>query len=138
MREHGIVWNRRVIRINVLDTVDAELRIIALGARRVRTHSRKVLLLDLCPDGLRFKTTLWLPPDEDWTVALRFTLEGIPLETQGTIARASCERNWWLYEVNLHADPVMRMLITRVLNQRLRSRAPMLYRMHESYRKHLW
>lgn len=139
MQEREIALHRQWIRKNLLGTVDAQLRVKALGGRPVRTNARKVLLTDLSPAGLRFQTTLWLPPQESWTVALSFVLEEIPIEAVGRIARASEEdRQWWTYEVELLDDPVVRTLLTRLLNQRLKSRSPLLYRMHSLYRHPHW
>ena len=136
--EREIELHRRRIRMNALGTVGAQLRIQALGDRQVQTNWRKVLLMDLSPGSLSFKTTLWIPPPEAWTVCLSFTLEDIPLEAVGLITQAVGENQWWLYEVELEDDPVSRSVLTRVLNQRLKSRAPYLYRIHEMYRQQDW
>ncbi|WP_123041938.1 hypothetical protein [Cohnella candidum] len=138
MPEKEIVWSRKQLRMNVLDAIDAEMRIEALGGRPVKTNTRKVLLMDLSPDSLRFKTTLWMPPHEEWTVLLSFRMEGVLLEVAGKIIQADGEDQWWTYEVELERDPVKRIVLMRVLNRRLQSRAPLLYRMHEAYRKQLW
>lgn len=124
--------------MHLWDAIQAEMRITALGDREVRTNSRKVLLTDLSPNRLCFKTTLWLPPAEDWSVSLRFAMEGISMAPVGKIKSAWDERHWWNYDVELGSDPVGRILITRALNQRLRTRSPVLYRIHETYRKQIW
>jgi|GEM_PF-3028586 len=138
MQKREIALHRQWIRTDLLGTVDAQLRIKALGNRHVETNARKVLLTDLSPVSLRFQTMLWLPPQELWTVALLFALEDIPLEAVGLITQASEEDRWWTYEVELREDPVVRTLLTRLLNQRLKARSPLLYRMHALYRHPNW
>lgn len=138
MQEREIALHRQRIGMNLLGTVDAQLRIKALGSRQVQTNPRKVLLADLSPASLRFQTTLWLPPQESWTVALSFILENIPVEAVGLITQASEEDGWWMYEVELREDPVTRTLLTRLLNERLKARSPLLYRVHASYRHSNW
>ena len=138
MQEREIALHRRWIRMNALGTVDAQLRIKALGSRQVQTNERKVLLTELSPVSLRFQTTLWLPPQESWTVALSFALADIPVEAVGLITQASEEDRWWKYEVELRNDPVARTLLTRLLNQRLKSSSPILYRIHDLYRHSNW
>jgi len=138
MIDREIELHRRRIRMNAIGTVGAQLRIRALGSRPVQGNGRKVLLMDLSPTSLRFKTTLWMPPQETWTVALSFTMEEIPIEAVGLITQATGEDQWWTYEVELRDDPVARTLLTRALNQRLKSRAPYLYRMYEMYRNQIW
>ncbi|MBW5448396.1 hypothetical protein GE107_20335 [Cohnella sp. CFH 77786] len=138
MPDKEIAWTRKSIRMHADDAVDAEMWVSGIGNRQVRTKSRKVLLLELAPDWLRFRTTLWMPPDGEWSVTLKFMLEGVPIEASGRIAQASGERHWWTYAVDLDPDPVKRAVLTKVLNQRLKAKAPLLYRIHEAYRKQSW
>lgn len=131
-----IAWRRKYVRLRAEDAVAAEMRISAIGGRPVKTPSRKVLLLGVSPQSLRFQTSLWLPPDEGWTVMLSFALEAVPLRAAGEISSARGDGHWWTYDVELEHNRVAAALLSRVLEMRLRRRAPALYRMQQAYGKH--
>lgn len=109
----------------------AVLRIRKLGCRTVHSNPRKVLLTHLSTECLRFRTPLWLPPQEAWTVSLNFVFEGIPLEVVGLVTHAAEDGGWWTYEIDLDGQPVMRAIVGRLLQKRFKSRAPLRYK----YRK---
>lgn len=123
------------IRQIASESVEASLRIKALDGREVTTKSRKVMLTNLLPERLQFRTTLRLPPEADWTVSLSFSIESVPLEAIGRVGCVTNDDEWWQYEVEL-ANPVTRALLTRLLNYRLKTRSPFLYSIHERYRRH--
>lgn len=106
----------------------AELRIRKLGNHTVHSNARKVLLTHLSAECLRFRTPLWLPPQESWTVSIKFTFENVPLEVVGLVTHAVDEGGWWTYEIDLNDRPVMRAIVGRLLKKRLRARAPLLYK----------
>ena len=123
-------YTRKHIRLELHDAVMAQLRVVGLNGHPVHTPSRKVLLLDLSAGGARFATTLVLPSEAKWEVALRFALEGMPLEVKGAIVWSDSEYHWREYGVAMNDDPLMCTLITRALNQRILRMSPALYRIH--------
>jgi hypothetical protein len=124
---------RRHIRLGLHEGVTAELRVLAIGDHPVHTRAAKALILDLSPGGLRFATTLRFSKDVEWRVGLRFMLQGIVLEVRGIIRHSVTDQHWREYGVEMHDNPLMRICIARVLNNRLISSSPELARMHQSY-----
>ncbi|MBB6671730.1 hypothetical protein [Cohnella nanjingensis] len=133
MREDELVAQRKYVPMALYESVIAEMRIIEVGGRAVDTKSHNVLLLNLNPDGLRFKTTLILKPEGDWRVALRFGMEGYLLEARGRVRRAEREGQWWEYGVEMDRNPAMKLLLTRALNLRLARCSPAIRKIHALY-----
>ncbi|WP_169306624.1 PilZ domain-containing protein [Cohnella pontilimi] len=124
---------RRHIRLTLYEGVTAELRV--LGIRHYPIHSRaaKALILDLSPGGLRFATPLRFADDVEWLVGLQFMLQGVRLEVRGVIRHSTADPQWREYGVEMDVNPLMRMMITRVLNSRIIKSSPELARMHQAY-----
>jgi hypothetical protein len=130
-------WEQAAERMVFVNTVDASLRIIGINGKKVNSTTRRVLLAKLGPNRLSFMTTLWLAPEEQWRISLKFTLEDIPIEAIGQIVLASKDYNWWEYEVELGPNPYTHKLIVRALNQRLLRNSPALFRIHQSYGRYM-
>jgi hypothetical protein len=128
---------RRHIRLVLHEGIFAELRIIGIGRRMFQTSPGKVVLLNLSPGGLRFATTLLLPPDMEWRVSIRFVLEGLHLEVKGRIRHTAVHDHWLEYGVQMDDNPLMCSFITRALNHRLKRMSPTLSRIHQLYASHL-
>lgn len=128
MASRKTTTNRSMMQAIAVGVESTELRIKMLGNHPVQSNARKVLLTHLSSEYVRFRTPLWLPPQESWTVSLKFALENVPLEIVGLITHAIDEGGWWTYEVDLSGQPVMRAILDRLIKKRLKSRAPLLYK----------
>jgi hypothetical protein len=101
---------RRHIRLALHEGILAELRLIGIGRRMVQTRPGKVVLLDLSPGGLRFATTLLLPPDMECRVSIQCVLEGLNIEVKGRIRHTAVHDHWLEYGVQMDDNPLMALI----------------------------
>lgn len=123
----------RDIRISLHETVIGELRIIGVGGREVQSGARKVIVLDVSPNGVKFATGLRFDLRAEWKVSIRFRLEGYELEMIGVIRNEKADEHWREYGVQMDSNPLMRTLIIGALNLRLIRESGGIGRIHRLY-----
>ena len=87
----------------------ATASIVQVGEKRVYTGSARIRILNLCPGGLRFVSSLRLPADNRVILEICFKLDGPEYCLKGCIVHSSCtEVNE--YEYGFHfLEPVEKL-----------------------------
>lgn len=113
-------WNgqcrRKHVRLKLPGTF-GELRITAIGTRRIRSSSRRVLVLDISPGGLRFVSGLKFPAKRNIRVGVNVTIAGLLFETEGWIVWRMPSENVYEYGVMFDISALHRSFLIRMLNQ---------------------
>lgn len=123
---------RKYIRLKVPGHF-GELQISAIGTHRISSNSRKVLILDLSPGGLRFLTGLKFPAKRKVRVIVTTTISGIRFEAEGLIVWRKENENVYEYGVMFEITALHRAFLIRMLNQLYLQEHLEHRRIHELY-----
>lgn len=123
---------RKYIRLKVPGHF-GELQISAIGPHRISSNSRKVLILDLSPGGLRFLSGLKFPATRKVRVTVTTTISGIRFEAEGLIVWRKENENLYEYGVMFEITALHRAFLIRMLNQLYLQEHPEQRRIHEIY-----
>ncbi len=110
-----------------------ELQIKAIGTHAISSNSRKVLVLDISPGGLRFASGLRFPANRKVRVAVLTTIMGIRFEAEGLIVWRKSDENMYEYGVMFEITALHRSFLIRMLNQLYLQQRPEEKRVHQYY-----
>lgn len=127
--EHG---KRKYVRLKV-PGLFGELQICAIGAHRISSNSRKVLVLDISPGGLRFMSGLKFPGKRKIRVIVTTVITGIRFEAEGLIVWRRPSENVYEYGVMFDITALHRAFLIRMLNQLVLQQHPEHRRIHQYY-----
>lgn len=113
-------WNgrcrRKYVRLKLPGTF-GELSITAIGGYQVRSTSRRVLIYDISPGGLRFASGLRFPAKRKIRVMVKMAISGLFFETEGLIVWRRPSENLYEYGVVFDITSLHRSFLIRMLNQ---------------------
>ncbi len=123
---------RRYVRLRT-EGCFGDLQIKAIGTHPITSNSRKVLIDDISPGGLRFSSGLRFPANRKVRVLILTTILGIRLEAEGLIVWRRSDENMYEYGVMFEITELHRSFLIRMLNQLYLQQRPEEQRMHQYY-----
>lgn len=123
---------RKYVRLKLPGTF-GQLSIAAIGAYRISSNSRRVLVLDISPGGLRFVSGLRFPARRKIRVLVRLTMAGIGFETEGWIVWRRPSENVYEYGVEFDISAHQRAILIRMLNRLCAELLPRRHRILQLY-----
>lgn len=107
---------RKYVRLKVPGQF-GELCITAIGSHRIKSNSRRVLVLDISPGGVRFLSGLRFPAKRKIRVCIKVTISGLCFEAEGLIVWRKANENVYEYGVMFELTNLHRAFLIRMLNQ---------------------
>jgi|SRR5690606_8152483 hypothetical protein len=123
---------RKYVRLKLPGTI-GELSITAIGAYRITSNSRKVLVLDISPGGFRFASGLRFPARRKIRVSIRLPIAGAGFAAEGWIVWRKPNENVFEYGVEFDIGPERRALLVRLLNRLCADLMPYRHRILQQY-----
>lgn len=123
---------RKYVRLKVPGQF-GEMWITAIGSHRIKSNSRRVLVLDISPGGLRFVSGLRFPAKRKIRVGVQVTISGLCFEAEGLIVWRKPNENVYEYGVMFEITALHRSFLIRMLNQLYAELHPEQHRIRQYY-----
>lgn len=123
---------RKYVRLK-LPGLFGELCITGIGGQRIKSSSRRVLVMDISPGGFRFVSGLRFPAKRKIRVQIRVTISDIVVEAEGLIVWRNQNDNVYEYGVDFDITALHRSFLIRVLNRLYAEQHPEQHRIKQYY-----
>lgn len=123
---------RKYVRLKVPGQF-GEMYITAIGPHRIKSNSRRVLVLDISPGGLRFVSGLRFPARRKIRVCVKVVISDLCFEAEGMIVWRKSNENVYEYGVMFEITKLHRAFLIRMLNQLYAEMYPEHQRIRQYY-----
>lgn len=133
MRPKHRSFGRTHVNLRLIPPVLGQLRIETTNGKPAHSKGHPVLVIHLSPSGLRMITHLKFPVASHYILGIELQIMQVKLELRGSVIWRTEEENLFEYGIHLIQSDEERILVSKLLQNYLRTILPQQQRIHHMY-----